>query len=198
MRPTTRTLLSAALLAVFPLAANAESTTVTTGSANARLDFQVTIPRVLMLQVGSSGTGIDQIDFDMSATPGNVGNGTPVAGTGGDLGAGSVTAKVLGNNGNVTLVASASGPLTNAAGDTIPFSEISTTATAGTTSTTLAAPVLSNGASASVSLTAVAKIVKQDAKWTFAYKNTNPVAPGVYGGSAAGGNGRVTYTASMP
>ena len=88
MRLTTRTLLSAALLAVLPLAANAESTTVSTGSATAHLDFQVTIPRVLMLQVGPSGTGINQIDFDMSATPGNVGDGTPVAGTGGDQGAG--------------------------------------------------------------------------------------------------------------
>jgi hypothetical protein len=198
MRPITRTLLAVAMLAALPLAANAESTTVTTGSANARLDFQVTIPRVLMLQVGSAGTGIDQISFDMSATPANVGNGTPVAGTGGDQGAGAVTAKVLGNNGNVTLVATSLGALTNAAGDTIPYSEINTTATAGTTATVLAAPALANGASSSVALTAVNKIVRQDAKWTFAYKNTNPVAPGVYGGSAAGGNGRVPYTASMP
>jgi hypothetical protein len=198
MRPITRTLLAVAMLAALPLAANAESTTVTTGSANARLDFQVTIPRVLMLQVGSAGTGIDQISFDMSATPANVGNGTPVAGTGGDQGAGAVTAKVLGNNGNVTLVATSLGALTNAAGDTIPYSEINTTATAGTTATVLAAPALANRASSSVALTAVNTIVRQDAKWTFAYKNTNPVAPGVYGGSAAGGNGRVTYTASMP
>ena len=65
MRPITRTLLAVAVLAVLPLAANAESNTVTTGSANARLDFQVTIPRVLMLQVGAANSAIDQINFDM-------------------------------------------------------------------------------------------------------------------------------------
>jgi hypothetical protein len=198
MRPITRTLLALAMLAALPLAANAESTTVTTGSANARLDFQVTIPRVLMLQVGSAGTGVDQINFDMTSTPGNVGNGVAVAGTGGDLTGGSVTAKVLGNNGDITLVATAGGPLRNAAGDTISYAEITTTPTTLSTGTVLAAPTLADGASASVGLTAVNKIVKQDAKWTFAYKNTNPVPPGVYGGSAAGNNGRVTYTASMP
>lgn len=198
MRPYTKTLLAAAALIAVPLAANAESTTVTTGNADARLDFQVTIPRVLFLQVGTSGSGIDLIDFDMTATPGSVGNGTAVAGTGGDQTGGAVSAKVLGNNGNIGLVATATGPLTSAAGDTIPYSEIATTATTLTTGTVLAAPVLTNGASASVPLTAVNKVVKQDAIWTFAYKNTNPVAAGVYGGSLAGGNGRVTYTASMP
>ena len=198
MRPITRTLLAAAVLAVLPLAANAESNTVTTGSANARLDFQVTIPRVLMLQVGAANSAIDQINFDMSATPGNVGNGVAVAGTGGDLTGGAVTAKVLGNNGNVALVATSGGPLKNATGDSISYSEITTTPTTLNTATVLAAPTLADGASSSVTLTAVNKIVAQDAKWTFKYKNTNPVAPGVYGGSAAGGNGRVTYTASMP
>lgn len=198
MRPMTRSLLAAAVLAVLPLAANAESTTVTTGSATGRLDFQVTIPRVLMLQVGSTGSTINSIDFDMSATPAAVGNGVAVAGSNGDLGNGSVTAKVLGNNGNITLVATSGGALKNAAGDTISYAEITTTPTSLTTGTVLSAPTLADGASGAVTLTAVNKIVKQDAKWTFAYKNTNPVAPGVYGGSAAGGNGRVTYTASMP
>ena len=66
MRPMTRSLLVAAVLAVLPLAANAESTTVTTGSATGHLDFQVTIPRVLMLQVGSTGSTINSIDFDIA------------------------------------------------------------------------------------------------------------------------------------
>jgi hypothetical protein len=198
MRPITRTLLATAVLAVLPLAANAESTTVTTGDATAHLDFKITIPRVLMLQVGTAGTTINSIDFDMSSTPAAVGNGVAVAGSNGDLGNGTVTAKVLGNNGNITLVATSGGALKNAAGDTISYAEITTTPTTLTTGTVLSAPTLADGASGAVTLTAVNKIVKQDAKWTFAYKNTNPVAPGVYGGSAAGGNGRVTYTASMP
>lgn len=199
MRLRTKTLLATAILIAAPMAANAESNTVTVGNATARLDFQVIIPRVLMLQVGAAGAGIDQINFDMTATPAIVGDASLVNGTGGNLTGGVVDAKVLGNNGTVTLVATATGPLKTTAGDTISYSEITTTATTGTvaTPTILAAPVLTDAASAAVTLTPVAGVVKQNAKWTFKYKNTNVVPAGTYGGTVAN-NGRVTYTASMP
>src|SRR5688572_24161289 len=93
----------AAVLAA-PIGANAESSFQTGAGAlstSARVDFQITIPRFLSLRVGTAGAPIDLVSFTVPAA--NVGNATPVAGTGGDLGAGAVTASVLGNGGNVTL-----------------------------------------------------------------------------------------------
>src|SRR3546814_12911547 len=91
------------------LAANAESQYVDgSGSASADLDFQIIIPRILFLRVGT-GTdfadngAIDLISFNVPGA--SLGNGTSVAATAtsGDLGNGAVTARVLGNGGNVTL-----------------------------------------------------------------------------------------------
>jgi hypothetical protein len=43
-------------------------------------------------------------------------------------------------------------------------------------------------------------VVNQDAKWTFKYANTSIVPAGTYGGGGTGntGNGRITYTATLP
>jgi hypothetical protein len=108
-----------ALVAVLaaPIGANAESSFQTGAgalSSSARVDFQITIPRFLALRVGTAGAPIDLVSFTVPAA--NVGNATPVAGTGGDLGAGSVTASVLGNGGNVTLQATTAGPIGSPAG----------------------------------------------------------------------------------
>ena len=191
-----------AVLAAAPIAANAESSYQTGAgalTANANVDFQITIPKVLFLQVGTgtllaNNGAIDLIQFAPAAA--SVGNGTPVAGTGGDLTAGAVTAKVITNGGNVSLVANSTGALSNGSGDSINWTQVSTTASTLTTGTTLAAPVLSNTTS-NVALTAVNKVVNQDAKWTYQYLNSAVVAPGTYGGTVAK-NGRITYTISIP
>lgn len=200
----------AAAAAAVPMLCNAESN-VQTGAATAapgataHVDFQVTIPKVLYLRVGtgsaypatlaSVGT-VDLVQFAPAA--GSVGNSVAVAGTGGDLANGVETAAVVSNSGNVTLNATAGGALSDGAGDTIPFTQITTTATTLTSATALPAPVLSNGTSANVVLIApAAKIIVQDAKWTYAYANSvNPPA-GTYGGVNVN-NGRVVYTATMP
>ncbi len=191
-----------------PLIASAAST-VTTGTgtitAAATVNFTVVIPHYLYLRVGT-GSSYTTGAFTTVATQdlitfapavGTVGNGTAVAGTGGDLTGGVETAAVLGNGGNVTLTAAATGPLTDSTGDTIPFTQITTAAAANTTGyTTLAAPALSN-TSSSETITATNKVVKADAKWTFNYANSTAVPAGTYGGTTAL-NGVVTYTASMP
>jgi hypothetical protein len=184
--------LTAALAA--PIGANAESsfqTGVGALSANARVDFQITIPRFLALRVGTSGAPIDLVSFTVPAA--NVGNATPVAGTGGDLGAGSVTASVLGNGGNVTLQATTGGPIGNGASGTIDWSEITT----ASSNPSLPAPVLANGASAGVAVGATSGVVNQTATWTYSYANSNVVEAGTYGGVNTN-NSRVTYTASLP
>ena len=107
------------------------------------------------------------------------------------------TAVVVANNGNVTLSSTTTGPLNDGAGDTISYGKITTTASANTTATTLAAPALADGATTTVTLTAVGKIVQQDAKWAYTYANNTTPPAGTYGGVNTNG-GRVTYTASLP
>ncbi len=194
--------------------ARAESTFISgAGTANARLNFSITIPKFVFLQVGTgtslaTNAAIDTIAFDMTSSPASIGNGTPQAGTGGDLLAGSVTARVLGNNftAAVNLSATTTGAMSNGT-DTISWSEISVAAptaiavvpAAASTLAhpgTLAAP-FADGASTTVSLTPVAKVINQAAKWTFSYKNTNVPAPGVYGSTVAN-KGQVTYSIAMP
>jgi hypothetical protein len=204
--------LLAAAAAAVPLLCNAESN-VQTGAntlapgATAHVDFQITIPKILYLRVGAGslyGTGvltsvgtIDLIQFAPAAAV--VGNGAAVAGTGGDQTNGVETAAVVSNSGNVTLNATATGALGDGAGDSIAYTQITTTATTQSSATVLPAPVLANGASSTtVTITAPpTKVIVQDAKWTYAYANTTTPPAGTYGGVNVN-NGRVVYTATMP
>jgi hypothetical protein len=206
-RNLSRALKSLALAAAVaaPLAAHAESNFVTGGgalSATGRVDFRITIPKVLFLQVGTgtllaNNAAIDLIDFVVPAA--NLGDGSPVAATAvsGDLNNGTVTAIVRGNGGNVTLAASTAGAIGNGAGGSIDWNEITTTAAALTTGTVLPALALPTGASVNAVLAAVGGVVNQDARWTYSYDNSAVVPAGTYGGINVN-NGRVTYTASLP
>lgn len=193
--------LLATALASTPLVVHAESDFVDgAGDASARLDFRVTIPRVLFLQVGTDAAGsagVDLIQFSPSASA--LGTG-PVSGTGGPANDGSVTAKVLGNNGAIQLTATAAGTgLGNGNGDFIPFSEIDTVSVPiASGGLPLPAPELVNGASAPVTLNPTSgKVVDLQARWTFSFANSAVYAPGTYGGQNTNG-GRVVYTAVMP
>jgi len=206
MRLFTKSLLAAAVLAAVPMLANAESD-FTTGNgavtADAQLDFRVSIPKILFLQVGTGANvtdvaTVDLIDFVVPAA--NVGNGAPVAATAasGDLGNGAVTAKVLGNSGDITFTSTTAGALGNGAGDTISYGQIAAAVTNLVSAVPLPHPTLVDGATTTVTLSpASGKIVNRDARWTFSYLNNNAVASGTYGGVNTN-NGRVTYTASMP
>lgn len=188
-------------------------------TATARLDFQIVIPRVLFLQVGtgtvtSDNVAIDLLNFTVPAAI--LGNGTNVAGTGGNLTAGAVTVRVFGNNGNIDLTAGTNGPLNNGlAGDTIPWSEILVTSTAPATpaagfiATAIPHPAIPLAAGpstgAATTITATNKVVRQEGVWTFAYDNSAVYAAGTYGGAGPGSpnnagtqNGRIVYTASLP
>ena len=205
-----KSLLGAGALTL-PLMAFAESN-VQSGAATAapgataHLDFSVVIPKILYLRVGAGSayttgalTSVNTVDLiTFSPAAGTVGNGTAVAGTGGDLSGGVETAAIVSNSGNVTLNATASGALGNGSGDSIPFTQITTASSALTSGTPLPAPILTNGTSSNVLLTAPAsKLIVQDAKWTYSYANAATVPAGTYGGVNAN-NSRVTYTATMP
>ncbi len=212
--------LAAASALTVPMLAQAESDINTAAGPNstatARLDFQIVIPRVLFLQVGTGtvladNTAIDMVSFTVPAA--NLGNNTAIAGTGGNLTGGAVTVRVFGNNGNIGLTASTNGPLGNGAGDTIPWSEISVAATApttpaaGFTATAITHPAIpaGPGTGAATTLTATNKVVRQEGIWTFKYDNTTAYAAGTYGGAGPASpnntglnNGRIVYTATLP
>jgi hypothetical protein len=181
-----------------PLLASAESQLITapTGSAVARLDFRVIVPRVLFLGVGTGAGGIvnnttvDTVTFDYTTNAAAVGTGAAAAVISGAV----VPVRVIGNNGQITLTATTTGALTNATSDTIQWSEISAVSSLPLT---LPSPIIPNsgvGTSSNVTLSSGTKITDRSANWTFSYANTAVVAPGTYGTT----NGRVTYTAAMP
>jgi len=194
--------------------ARAESTFLNAaGTASARLNFSIVIPTYLYLQVGTgtafaNNVAVDTILFDMTSSVSSIGNGLPQAGTGGDLLAGSVTARVLGNHftAPANLSATTTGAMSNGT-DTISWSQISVAAptaivVAPAAAATLAHPgslaaPFADGAATTVSLTPVNKVINQAAKWTFSYKNTNIPAAGTYGATVAN-KGQVTYQIAMP
>jgi hypothetical protein len=198
-----------AVTAVTPLLCQAESNFNTGGGSplatTAHVDFSIAIPKFIFLRIGN-GTGtaaggwaanatIDLISFTPAA--GSVGTG-PIAATAGsgDLGNGTETAVVVANNGNVTFSSQTAGAIGDGAGDSISWTQITTTPAHNTTATTLAAPGIADGATTTITLTAVGKVVQQDAKWTYAYANGTVPPAGNYGGVNVN-NSRVTYTASV-
>jgi len=208
-RPTGRMVfvgLAGALLSLVTPAASNFRTGAGALTVRARVDFRVIIPKILYLRVGTgsayptalSNVGtVNLVAFSPSAAV--VGNGTVIGGSGGDLTGGVQTAAIISNSGNVTLNATATGALGDGAGDSIPYTQIGTAASALTVGyTLLPSPALNNGTSGNVVLTAPAtKVIRADARWTYTYLNTTTPPGGSYGGVNVN-NGRVLYTASMP
>jgi len=201
MKSSKLTKLALALALATPLFASATSD-ITTGAgalaATGNLDFRVIIPKFLFLQVGSGtfmvddAASIDMVEFDVPLA--SLGSGAPIAQTS----PASITARLRGNNGIISLIATTTGAMLNApAGDSISFTTI-TAAAAGATS--FAHPVFVDGAASApvaVPVTSGTKITDRTTTWTFSYSNAAIVPAGTYGDTVAK-NGRVTYTASMP
>jgi hypothetical protein len=198
-----------AVTAVTPLLCHAESTFTTGGAspltATAHLDFAITIPKFIFVRV-NSGTGngsggwatggaIDQIAW--APTAAQVGTGALAPTSGGDIATGVSTAAVAGNSGNITFGTTTTGSLNDTTGDSISFATISATPAHLSTGTMLAFPGLADTATTNITLTAVGKVVQQDAKWTWSYANATVPPQGSYGGVNTN-NSRVTFTASEP
>lgn len=187
---------AALMAAALPSQAESSFQTATSGTitASARLDFSVTIPRILFLQVGTGATHInnttvDLVAFNIGAV--NLGNGQPVAA------ANSVMARVVSSAGAVNLSATTGGALLGPAGQTLSYSQITASAGVLTSASALPHPTLSDNASNTVNVTATNGAVNRDATWTFSFSNTVVVGAGTYGGVNTS-NGRVTYTATTP
>ena len=153
-------------------------------SAIAHLNYRVTVPRVIFLQLGSGtfmadGGVTDNVDWTLTAL--NMGTGALAATTG------AVSARILGNGGDVSLSANGvSGGPSNGA-QAIPWTAFSAVATGGLTH-----PAIGNGAAGAATVfTAASNIVNLTGTWTFSYANAAPIASGNYAGA-------VTYTAALP
>ena len=207
---STKSVVAAALAiaAVISMPASAESSFLTGAgalSATARVDVQITVPRILYLQVGTGTYPTNVLTVDLvTFTP----TGAQIAsGTAGIAAAtnGSVAARLVGNGGTINLSATTAGALTTGtAGETISWSQIAT-------STSLPGfphPALVDGPAAGTATaygSAAAKVTNQTANWTYAVNAPAvPPAAGVYGGAGAASpgaglnNGRIVYTAAMP
>jgi hypothetical protein len=181
------------------LADRAEAASNTDGtapfSASVTLNHRITYPRFLRFQVGAAGAGISAINCDLSAQAANLGNGTNLNCTGGDLGGGVSTVLVQSNAGQIRLTATTLGALVSGA-NTLPYSEITTT----TNDANLPSPVLpaAGGTSGSVNVAINAgSVTNRTANWTYQFDNSTVYRSGTYGGANVN-NGRVTYTASSP
>lgn len=185
--------------ALLGLPASAETTTVTGGGAlstPAHLDFSVVIPRFLTFRVGTNSATIDLITFTVPGA--NVGDATPIAGTGGDAGGTAANVAVKGNGGQITITETNNGTGTGlqhaTLTDTISFTQIATTSS---DAVNLNAPALSDaGGNTATPVLNASNVTNRTAVWTYSYLNTTIPSAGTYGTSAKGG--RVTYTASMP
>ncbi|HQR54680.1 MAG TPA: hypothetical protein PLW72_01760 [Burkholderiaceae bacterium] len=163
--------------------ATGASGTLTT---SVNLNFSITIPRFVMLRVGSAAS-VNTLAYAPTAS--EIVNSTGVLPTGGDTGAGNtdVTVRVIGNGGgNITLTAVTSAPNLVSGANTIPW----TTLTAASPTGSITAPPFNSG---STVLTPSGGVVNQTGSWRYTWTSApNTVyAPGTY-------TGTVTYTAAMP
>ena len=136
-------------------------------TAQANLDFRITIPEFVFFQIGSAGATVDEVAYDLSAT--QPGSGGPFAATGGtgDGADGVLTVTLITNAANVSIGASG-GNLTSGI-DNLPFADI--TASDGGV---IAVPDFG----ATVTPLAIGAISQVDS-WTYTYDNTTAYVQGI-------------------
>lgn len=174
-------LASLGLIAVAPAFAESGFAVGTDPSVDARVDFEVIIPRFISFQVGTAGANVDLVQFDVA----DPNSGTPVARSNG----GALAVEILGNVGNIEITTATTLLQDATSTDTLDWAQIETTSS---DAIGLPAPVLGNGPIAAVTVTpTTGRIVDRSSTWTYEYANSALVGAGTY-------EGTVTYTASAP
>mgnify|MGYP003573512449 CR=1 FL=1 len=153
-------------------------------SADARLNLRVIIPRFLLFRVGSLGS-VDTITF--APTDAEVGDGNPIAGTGGDVGGNGATVAVRSNGGPISISEANDGGAGGlGTGGAISLTEITVTSD----NTALETPPLSDGGGNSINVTVSnGNVTNRTAIWSYTYDNTTTPADGSY-------DADITYTAA--
>jgi hypothetical protein len=159
-----------------------------TTSANARLNFRVTVAEFIEFRIGSAGAGnIDEIQFSPSMA--DIQTPTEIGGAGGDLTGGEVTVRLLSNTSNaVTITAynpSGTG-LFDGGSEYINYASILTTESGSG----LTPPILSDAGGNTTVLPAGPNTINTVWSYTYQHVGADPL-PGTYTGQA-------TYTASAP
>jgi len=201
--------LSSIVLATAASLANATQDRDNTGppySVQVELDYEIVIPKVLYFRVGSAGTTVDTVEFDLQQTLGGgndmirfmsglpLGNGSAMPATSNNPGGqGVIPVEIKANVGNVSIQTTVSNSqgLADGAGHFISYDQIQTTSS---DSASFPAPVLANSGIASVSVAPTGfggHVTERTANWTYTYRNQHTPAAGTY-------TGTVTYTASAP
>lgn len=174
--------LSATTFAASNFATGASGTLTT----SVNLNFSITIPRFILLRVGSAAS-VNTLAYAPTVT--EIVNSTGVLATGGDTGPGNsdVTVRVIGNGGgNITLTAATGTPNLVSGGNTMPWSTLTATNPTGS----ITAPPFNSG---STVLTPSGGVINQSGSWRYTWANppSTVYAAGTYAGT-------VTYTAAMP
>ncbi len=198
MKASKLTKIALAVALATPVAAMAGSD-ITTGvgaiTATVNLDFRIIIPKFVFLQVGTGTLLADNAAIDVvewTPTVAQLGTGPLAANSG------VVTARIIGNGGVITVNSNTPGPLSNGAGDTIPYTDISAT------SSDFAHPAFAGVGLGTATVTVPnivpLKVTDRTATWTFSWANGAVIPAGTYGDIANAGanNSRVIYTASTP
>lgn len=159
----------------------AEQKTTVGGPASVHLDFQITIPTILQLRVGSTGATINTVSCTLSDVPGT---GAVSMTSDGDNPVPVEMRALVPSGQAVTLTADSSTALTAGTSSDIPFTEISWTG----------GGVLGNGTfsgAAGQLLYTYNSSGARSGTYSFQYANINYYDSGVY-------QGTVTYTLSSP
>jgi hypothetical protein len=180
-------------------AASATCTGANCTTPGVDLTVQVVIPRLVRLRIGDP-VAANTLVFDMSSTPGIVGDASSVTGTGGDLlGISRVTVNVLANGGATSVQVDTSvtgggsgidcqalsGSCQNGT-DFIPWDEITVLGNG----CSVVPPILDNAGSGFATYNASGGVVSETCAWDYSYDNSVVPVDGTY-------TGTVTYTATV-
>ena len=197
-------------ISAYPVAdALAESASGSGGSGNgsaARVEFRISIPKFLRLQVGGAGATVDQISLAPATQQLATAPSAAVAGTGGQAG-GSVTVTVQASPGadevnltyRTTDAAGAGRPALSDGSSAVPWSTVKVTSGGANASSLTHPAALADGSVSEVSVAApvpkVAGVINLSATWTYSWDDGSTIYPA----SAPGGfTGRVAYKLSTP
>lgn len=159
-------------------------------TANLPVDFSITIPAFLRLQVGAVGA-TPSVQWNASVTAANIGTGNvnPDSVTNGGAGAGLVAYALVSNvsTNNATITATGSAAAFTSGGNSIPYTDVN--ATAATTNAWAAVAMPVPGTPTTV--TPASGIINAAGTWAYYYVNNTIYPAGTY-------TGTINYTATQP
>lgn len=158
-------------------------------TANLPVNFSITIPAFLRLQVGAVGL-TPSVSWNTAVTAANIGTGVvnADASTNGGAGVGQVAYALVSNisTSNATVTATGTAAAFISGANSIPYTDVGATVTP-TTGTGVALPVPGSP----TTVTPASGIINEAGIWTYTYANNTIYPSGTY-------TGTINYTATQP